>query len=44
MNFNDVGIVFVKRSDSRIDFWYMRKNHAINIMKNSNLSEKNGSL
>ena len=42
MNFNDVAIVSVKGSDYRIHFWYMRKDDAINIMKNSNLNEKIG--
>ena len=36
MSFNDVAIAFVKGSDYRIHFWYMNKNDAINIMKNSN--------
>ena len=36
LNFNDVVIAFVKGSDYRIHFWYMNKNDAINIMKNSN--------
>ena len=44
MNFNDVAIVSVKRSDYRTHFWYMSKNNAIIIMKNSNLNEKSGSL
>ena len=44
MNFNDVAIFFVKGADYRIHFWYMSKNYAINIMKNSNLNEKSGSL
>ena len=44
MSFNDVAIVSVKGSDYRIHFWYMSKNDAINIMKNSNLNEKSGSL
>ena len=43
-NFNDVAIVSVKGSDYRIHFWYMSKNNAINIMKNSNLNEKSGLL
>ena len=43
MNFN-VTIVSVKESDYRIHFWYKSKNDAINIMKNSNLTEKSGSL
>ena len=37
-------IVSVKGNDYRIHFWYMSKNDAINIMKNSNLNEKSGSL
>ena len=44
MNFNDVANVSVKESDYRINFWYMSKNDATNIMKNSNLNEKSGSL
>ena len=37
LNFNDVAKFSVKGSDYRIHFWYMNKNNAINIMKNSNL-------
>ena len=44
MNFNDIAITFVKGSDYRIHFWYVNKNDAINIMKNSNLNEKIRSL
>ena len=44
INFNDVGIVSVKGSDYRIHFWHMSKNDVINIMKNSNLNKKGGSL
>ena len=43
-NFNDIAIVYVKGSDYIIHFWYASKNDAINIMKNSNLNEKSGSL
>ena len=35
VNFNNVAIFSVKESDYRIHFWYMSKNDAINIMKNS---------
>ena len=42
VNFNDVAIVSIKRNDYRIHFWY--KDHAINIMKNSDLNEKSGLL
>ena len=44
MNFNDVAIVSIKGNDYRIHFWYRSKNDAINIMNNSNLNEKTGSL
>ena len=44
MNLNDVVIVSFKGSDYRIHFWYMSKDDARNIMKNSNLNEKTGLL
>ena len=44
MSFNDVAIISIKESDYRIHFWYMNRNDAINIMKNSNLNEESGSL
>ena len=44
MNFNDVAITFIKGNDYRIHFWYMSKNDAINLMNNSSLNEKTGSL
>ena len=40
MNLNDTVIVSIKGSDYRFCFWYMSKDDAINIMKNSNLNEK----
>ena len=39
ISFNDVAIASVKGSDYRIHVWYMSKNDAIDIMKNSNLNE-----
>ena len=39
MNFNDVAITSIKGNDYRIHFWYMSKDDAINIMKNSNLKK-----
>ena len=39
VNFNDV-VVSIKGNDLRINFWFMSKDDAINIMKNSNLNEK----
>ena len=44
MNFNDVAIVSVKRSDYRIHFWNISKDDAMNIIKNFNLDLKNGLL
>ena len=44
MSFNNVAIVYVKGSAYRINFWYMSKDDAINIMKNSNLIDKIGAL
>ena len=44
MNLNDVAIVSVNGSNYVIHFWYMSKNDTINIMRNSNLNEKSGSL
>ena len=43
MNFNDVAIVSVKGSDYRIHSVYIRKDDAINVMKNSD-QKKSGSL
>ena len=40
MSFNYVAAVSVKKNDYRIHFWYMSKNDAINIMKNSDLNGK----
>ena len=40
MSFNDVAIAYVKGNACRIHFWYMRKDDAISIMKNSNLIDK----
>ena len=42
INFNDVAIVSVKgihRIHYRIHFWYMSKDDAINIMKNSDFKK-----
>ena len=45
MNFIDVAIVSgIKGNDYKIHFWYMSKDYAINIMRNSNLNEKTRSL
>ena len=44
VSFNDVAIVYVKESAYRINFWYMSKDDAINIMNNSSLIDKMGVL
>ena len=44
MSFNNVAIVYVKGSAYRINFWYMSKDDAINIMKSSNLVDTMGVL
>ena len=44
MSFNNVVIVSIKGSDYIIHFWYVRKDDAISIMHNSNLSDKTGTL
>ena len=44
MSFNDVAIVSIKGSDYRIHFWYMSKDDAISIRRNSNLIDKKGTL
>ena len=44
MNFNNVAIAYVKGSAYKIQFWYMSKDDAINIMNNSNLADKMGNL
>ena len=43
-NFNDIAMVYVKENAYRIHFWYMNKDDAISIMKNSNLVDKNSVL
>ena len=40
MSLNDVAIIYVKGSAYRIHFWYISKDDAISIMKNSNLFDK----
>ena len=40
MSFNNVAIVYVKRSTYRIHFSYMSKDDVINIMNGSNLADK----
>ena len=44
VSFNNVATVYAKGSAYRIHFWYMSKDGAINIMNNSNLTDKMGLL
>ena len=44
MSFNNVAVVYVKRSAYRIHFWYMSKDDAISIMNGSNLVDRKGVL
>ena len=44
MSFDNIAIVYVKGSAFRINFWYMSKNDAINIINGSNLIDKSGVL
>ena len=40
VSFNNIAIVYVKENAYRINFWYMSKDDAINIMNNSSLLDK----
>ena len=40
-NFNNVMIVSAKGNDYRTHYWYMSKDNATDMMKNSDLNEKN---
>ena len=44
MRFNNIAIAYVKGSAYRINFWYISKDDAINIMNCSNLADKRGAL
>ena len=44
MSFNNIAIVYVRGNAYRIDFWYMSKDDAINVMNGSNLVDKKGVL
>ena len=43
-SFNNIAIVYVKRSAYRVHFRYMSKDDAINMMNGSNLVDKSGVL
>ena len=40
MGFNNIAIVYIKEKAYRIDFWYMSKDDATNIMTGSYLVDK----
>ena len=40
MNFNDVVVVSIKRSDYRFHFWFMNKSDGTNFLNNSVLDSK----
>ena len=42
MGFNNYAIVYINGSAYKIQFWYINKDDAINIMTNSNLVVKRG--
>ena len=42
MSFNNIAIVYVKGKAYRINFWYMSKDDAINIMNGSTLVDERG--
>ena len=44
VSFNNIAIVYVKGNAYRINFWYISKDDAINMMNNSNLIDKIGVL
>ena len=44
VSFNNIAIVYVKDIAYRIQFWYMSKDDAINIINNSSLIDKMGVL
>ena len=44
MGFNNIAILYIKGSAYRIQFWYMSKGDAINIMNCSILHDKRGVL
>ena len=44
ISFNNVAIVYVEENVYRINFWYMSKDYAVNIMNSSKLVDKRGFL
>ena len=44
LTFNNIAIVFVKGNAYKIHFWFMSKNKALNLLRNTDLTEKSGTL
>ena len=44
MSFNNIAVANIKGYAYRIQFWYMSKDDAINIMNGSNLVDESGVL
>ena len=44
MGFNNIAIIYIKKSAYRIHFWYMSIDDAINIMNGSNLVDTRGNF
>ena len=44
MSFNNIAFVYLKGNAHRLNFWYMSKDNAINIMNGSILLDKRGVL
>ena len=44
MSFNNIATVYIKGNAYRINFWYISKDDAINMMTGSNLADKRGVL
>ena len=42
MSFNNIALVYIKGSTYRINFWYISKDDAINIMNGSILVDRRG--
>ena len=40
VSFKDVAIIYIKGNAARINFYFMSKNDAINLLNNSNLNNK----
>ena len=44
MGFNEIALVSVKANDYRIHVWFLNKDEVINVLRNTDLTEKCGIL